>query len=38
MKKYSNTEEAINDGFKFRFVTLETKLQPFAIFQSVREI
>lgn len=25
MKKYSNTEEAINDGFKFRFVTLETK-------------
>lgn len=25
MKKYSNTEEAIKDGFKFRFVTLETK-------------
>lgn len=25
MKKYNNTEEAIKDGFKFRFVTLETK-------------
>lgn len=25
MKKYNNTEEAIKDGVKFRFVTLETK-------------
>ena len=25
MKIYSSTEEAIKDGFKFRFVTLETK-------------
>lgn len=25
MKKYKNIEEAIKDGFKFRFVTLETR-------------